>query len=179
MNDELKSFWQNGLSELNKAVTDVNHPFRTCVLATVFKEKVNQRTVVHRNFYQNNTSIIYTDSRSKKVLQLESNPISSLLFYDPEKQLQISVAGLMNVHEADEVCMTEFNKLSRHDDYTNNPPPGSLIKQSNHYDKGKAFFIVLKFNWLEVDVLQLSREGHKRSFMRRVDNTWHGNWIVP
>ena len=103
MNEELKNFWKEGLIELMRSNVDRKHPFRNCVLATVFKEKVNQRTVIHRKFYHNNTSLIYTDSRSKKVKQLEANPISSLLFYDTKKQLQVSVAGLISIHDNDEI----------------------------------------------------------------------------
>lgn len=179
MNEDLKNFWKDGLIELMRSNADRKHPFRHCVLATVFKEKVNQRTVVQRKFYHNNTSLIYTDSRSKKVLQLESNPISSLLFYHPKKQLQISVAGLMSVHEGDELCEQEIQKLKRFDDYVNDPPPGSSISEADQYTSGRKYFMVLKFNWLEVDILQLSREGHKRAFMRRVEDKWNGSWIVP
>jgi hypothetical protein len=179
MDASLEDFWNGALRELGRANVDRKHAFRKVTLASVFKEKVNQRMVVHRRFYDNNTSLIFTDSRSKKVLQLESNPISSLLFYDDRKQLQISVAGLMSVHEGDELSEVEFKKLQSQADYSNFPPPGSAIAGAMEYKQDKPFFMVLKFNWLEVDVLQLSREGHKRAFMRRVEDQWEGNWIVP
>lgn len=179
MEQELKEFWAKALQQLSRANVDKKHAFRTCVLATVFKEKINQRTVVHRRFFNGNTSLIYTDSRSKKVAQLEGNSISSLLFYDAKKQLQISVAGLVSIHREDEIALEEKSKLQNFDDYSNAPLPGVGIVHSDDYKKGDINFAVLQFNWLEVDILQLSKDGHKRAVLRRDDNKWNGTWLVP
>jgi hypothetical protein len=179
MDNELKEFWAKALQQLIRANADKKHAFRSCVLASVYKEKVNQRTVIHRQFSNGNTSLIYTDSRSKKVAQLEKNPISSLLFYDSKNKLQISVAGLISVHTDDEFSEIEKKKVENLDDYTNAPLPGVGIVGSGDYKKGDVHFTVLQFNWLEVDLLQLNRNGHKRAILRRDENKWTGTWIVP
>lgn len=179
MEAELQKFWAKALEKVTRASADKKHPFRNCVLATVYKEKVNQRTVVHRKFLRKNTSIIFTDSRSKKVMQLEGNPISSLLFYDPKKKLQISVAGLMKIHDGDDIADEAKDSIQDFSDYNNAPFPGAAIEQSNNYSKGETNFMVLEFHWLEVDVLELSREGHRRAIMRRDNDSWNGTWVVP
>ena len=179
MESELQNFWAKALEMVKQAGTDNTHPFRNCVLATVYKDKVNQRTVVHRNFLRSNTSIIYTDSRSKKVWQLEGNPISSLLFYDAKKKLQISVAGVMKIHEGDEIANEAKETIQDFSDYNNAPFPGAAIEQSKDYSKGETNFMVLEFHWLEVDVLELNRKGHRRAIMKRNYDRWNGTWVVP
>lgn len=179
MTEELKDFWAKALKTISRGVVDKKHPFNKAVFATVFKERVNQRTVVHRSFEANNTSLFYTDSRSKKVMEIEGNPISSLLFYDPKSSLQVSVAGLSSIHEMDELAEAEQSKVQHFNDYSNSPFPGVAIEKSTDFSSGEINFMVVKFHWLEVDVLQLSREGHKRAIMRRDEDKWNGTFVVP
>jgi len=176
---ELQQFWAEALNQLSRANMDKRHAFRNCVLATVFKGKVLQRTVVHRKFIKGNTSLIFTDSRSKKVTHLERNPLASLLFYDPKKKLQIAVAGMVKIHEGNSIANSEMEKIQDFSDYSNYPYPGAAIEKSGDYSEGEKNFLVLEFHWLEIDILELSREGHRRAFLRRNNENWNGTWTVP
>ncbi len=179
MHTELSAFWNSIKEEFQSAHINRGHAFRQCVLATVVGEKVNQRTVVHRGFYHSNTSLYYTDARSKKVFHLKANPNSSVLYYHPELQLQVNVSGLITTHEGDELYKKEFEKLLSLKDYSNFPPPESSISGPNDYREGISHFMVLKMKWLEVDILQLSKDGHKRAVLKRKDDLWEGSWVVP
>ncbi len=179
MDASWEDFWAKALQEMYRANVDKKHPFRQTVLATTTEESISQRVVIHRMFKDDYRSYIFTDSRSKKVLQLIQKPVASLLFYHPKKSLQISVQGTVSLQSSSKLANNFLEKLPHLDDYSNLPAPGEKIDAAMAYEKGEAHFMLMEIDWKNADVLELNRKGHKRIQLSRSYNKWKGSWVVP
>ncbi len=118
--------------------------------------------VVLREVFENFDFHIYTDSRTKKVVSLESYKEASALFYDPKKMIQIRLEGIL---EKVEDSQNYFERLSetQKKDYRTKMAPGSQADSFNtlHESEG-GHFQILKFYAQRFDLVQLHSEGHRR-----------------
>lgn len=198
MQYKLENLWQMAWHELHFANQNRNHPFRTAVVSTSNQNGFpNARTVVMREAKQADSSLLlYTDSRSQKVTDWQSNQQLHWLFWHTQLQLQIGGRGLVKrLDRSEEVAI--FNELPKYSrksyatlsapaqqqtNYTDGLPNNWSSLQLEETNYAVNNFAVFKTTLVEVDILLLNRDsGHQRMRAQRDqnDDLWALNWITP
>lgn len=180
-----EQYWKEICDEIQAGTQLPDHPFRYATLATVGLEQVPRlRTIVIREFDPGNMQLtFFTDSRSKKMVHIEENNKVSLLFYHPEKLLQLRIEGLA-FKERDAGVLTDYwddiREASRKD-YTTEPRPGAEIKGPDQveYMQGNENFAVVRIQPFRIEYLQLRRPNHIRVRFSRSGDAWSGGFLVP
>jgi len=164
-----------------KAKHNKKHPFRFFTLATIASEgSPHLRTVVLRDFdFETLSFTIYTDLRSRKVLELEQDKRAQFLFYDPKRMLQIVVGVSLMESNKDDLIYKSIPEQSKKD-YAAEKSPGSKISspESVEYNFSKGHFIRLIFKAETMEYLRLKRPNHLRAFFS-LDDNWEGTFLVP
>ena len=172
--------WQ----ELGRASLDRHHAWRTPLLATVSSDgDVNARTVVLRTVDSKlNQLQIFTDSRSRKAVELMAKPTALFVFWSPRLGWQLRVrtnAALLTQGAQVEQLWQQVKQSASAADYLSPLAPGSSIpseSQSSSSDTLQAtHFSVLNAQVLEMDWLELDSSGHRRA--KLTNDTWE--WLVP
>lgn len=152
-------------SEIGRATADRKHPWRYPVLASLHKDRVFQRTLVLRDYIPKAKQLIfYTDYRSPKVVQLQSNSKVSVLFYNPKKQWQLRVEVEAKIHFKDGLSNEHLARIPRgmRKDYESALAPGSKLGDESHDSTAEDNFAVIVLQAKALDNLQLDKEGHRR-----------------
>ncbi|QCB48125.1 pyridoxamine 5'-phosphate oxidase family protein [Hydrogenophaga sp. PAMC20947] len=169
--------------ELDHAVTQRGHAWRTPVLATTDTLGMPQaRTVVLRAVDAGALQLrIYTDRRSAKVAELQGQAMASLVFWSSELQWQLRVSARFEVMtQGDEVnsAWERVRQTASAADYLTPASPGSE-RPAVAPGEGRAgtphHLAVLMAQVESMDWLALSRAGHQRA-------RWQGgqlSWLVP
>ncbi|NVK50784.1 MAG: pyridoxamine 5'-phosphate oxidase family protein [Cyclobacteriaceae bacterium] len=182
--ESLEEIWQAVKHELHRGALEVKHPFHWVNLGTVSGDFPSVRTVVLRKVSEELHFFVYTDYRSKKCSDLKNNSYAALHFYHPKKQVQIRIKAKSKLHFRDELAKELWKKIPNHrrSEYTGAHAPGTPISNSldgsTERDLENHFFTVLKLEPLEIDVLQLRKEGHLRVLFAK-DKDWEGTWLMP
>ena len=182
--------------------TDVPHPYRLMTLATVDEDlKPRARTVVLRGIDFNTQNLeFHTDIRSPKWDELSERPHAHILFYDPEKKVQLRFDGQVQLFGPDSIenktiwdKLSPFTKLT----YCGQAPGikicdlGRIAKSTQtevpsdeELAKGKANFGVCMFKAQTLDWCLLSRGENNRALFEYgksgVQSTeWLGKWVAP
>ncbi|WP_273567629.1 pyridoxamine 5'-phosphate oxidase family protein [Maribacter halichondriae] len=177
-------FFKELKDELENGASLKEHPFRYCALATLGLEKMPRlRTIVLRSVDNSLNLIFYTDTRSKKVLHIKENNRVSLLFYHPEKLLQIRIEGLATIIK-DPNILTEHRKNiheSSIKDYTTKTAPGSAISNPDavEYLDDTDYFCMVNIEPFKIEYLKLKRPNHLRVRFSRSGANWESNFLVP
>ncbi|MBC2840158.1 pyridoxamine 5'-phosphate oxidase family protein [Robiginitalea sp. SC105] len=178
-------YWNKITAELLAGTRESDHPFRYATLATVGLEQVPRlRTVVIREFDPEEVQLIfYTDSRSKKMLHIKENNKVSLLFYHPEKLLQLRMEGIAMKERDGGTLARHWSgiKPESRKDYTVSQTPGTEIKGPDQleYVERDDFFTVINVHPFRIEYLQLKRPNHIRvRFSKDADN-WRSEFLVP
>ena len=176
-------FWNELQEELKKGVEQKGHPFRFGTFATVGVDKLPRlRTIVLRHVYGNGHLCLYTDKRSKKVMHITENPNVSLLFYHPEKLLQVKIEGLASVVTDENKLQTMWKDIpeSNKKDYTTYSAPGSILKNPDNleYLTGDHFFSMIEIEPFRIEYLKLKRPNHIRIAYAKKEG-WKGEFLVP
>ena len=79
-------------AELKRSENETDHPFRYFYLGTI-GQYPEVRTVVKRDLDDRLAVTFFTDSRTRKVSQIEDDNRVSALFYHPGHRLQIRMTG--------------------------------------------------------------------------------------
>ena len=162
---ELSAFINTGIKAIQRGAVDRKSPYRLPVLSNTFENRIFQRIVVTRSFDEKKMQLtVFTDHASKKYKQLQVHPQCALLFWDSRKKMQIQVNGKANfVDETD----SYWDKLSDRQkrEYAINPISGTNIENAKgyDYDSEEARFAVLIIQFLNLDILVLDSEGHRRA----------------
>jgi len=168
--------------ELINGYAKKGHPFRYFSLATVDGQGPVQRTVVLRKLLPDLRLVVYTDSRSEKVQQLEAKNAVSALFYHPKKLLQLRIQGKVEFPEGEELehLWKHIPENSRKD-YTTVIAPGTSIQNPDHvdYNPEKSHFKVLHIVPETIEYLQLKRPNHLRILFTKEQSNWTGQFLVP
>ncbi len=179
--------------ELGRASLDRHHAWRTPVLATAGQDgAVNARTVLLRGMdVVSQTLQIDTDRRSSKVCELVKEPNAMFVFWSARLHWQLRVRVRVRVRLRVLVSIANQNSGSEVEahwqrvqqtaaatDYFGPLAPGSprpeahnpctLPFHTNH-------FALLIAQVLEIDWLELGREGHRRA--RLSEDRWQ--WLMP
>lgn len=166
-------------AELVRSNQDRKHPFRLMTLATHAKYPAI-RTIVKRDFNPKEwTMLAYSDIRTFKISELSNNPLCSLHFYHPKKQLQLVLNANAEMITSGYDFDTHKEKASINaKDYTTQLSPGTPISDSSYSFSKEVNFCLLKFNVVRVNLLQLGRIQHLRACFDFIENPG-GTWLVP
>lgn len=182
--DSLENVWQAVKHELHRGALDAKHPFHWVNLGTVSENFPSVRTVVLRKVSEGLHFFVFTDYRSEKCSDLGVNLNSTLHFYHPKKQVQIRIKTQALLHYQNELAEEFWKTIPSHrrSEYTGAQAPGTPVSHPvagwSEGDVSNHFFTVLELVPLEIEVLQLRREGHLRvMFSKKSD--WEGTWLVP
>ena len=173
--------------------------FHNTVLTTIgIDNKPKSRTVVLRNFSEDNLTIsIHSDLRSTKIIEIEQNNNISLLFYDPQKKIQLRVEGNANVEKSNKDSWKKLSNWSRRC-YLAVDHPGTIsIEPSSGFPEkfsnqapsdeesgeGLKNFSVIKMFILKMEWLYLASQGHRRALFE-VDRSISkikikSRWLIP
>jgi 3-hydroxyisobutyrate dehydrogenase len=172
-------------------------PFHTFVLATRSEMGVDLRTVVLRKVNEEERLIYFhTDIRASKVEQLGFTDDTAILFYDPNRRIQIRIKAKAAFHTDDAIADSIWTetRLSARKYYLSQKPPGAVL--NNCYDSlpqhlhgfdpekeesenGRANFLVVSLKISQMDWLFLCSQGHKRAMIDYVEGDYKASWINP
>lgn len=180
----LNDLFQEAWKSLNTALSENDHAFKHCSLATHNeKSGVKQRIVILRGITANNNLLFYTDLRANKIKQLKENSKSSALFYDPKNKLQVIFNGLVHIHTDSEQWEINRNKIDGNavNNYNSFMAPGKPIKDPFSIKRTKKIhFGVLEFVPKRIEILKLRTDyNHLRARFRLVDGEWKKTYLVP
>ncbi|PKA99447.1 pyridoxine/pyridoxamine 5'-phosphate oxidase [Flavobacteriaceae bacterium MAR_2009_75] len=180
----IDKIWGELKEELILGVTQKGHPFRFCTFTSVDSENSPQmRTVVLRHISTELNPIFYTDKRSKKIFEIEKNNKVSLLFYNPEKLLQIKIEGrasILNNPQRIEDLWAEVPENNKKD-YTTDLAPGTFIDNPDKvaYLADKNYFCPVEIEPHKIEYLKLKRPNHIRVSFLKENGSWKGKFMVP
>lgn len=170
--------------DLSKGASQKGHPFQYFTLGTVGLEHlVRQRTVVLRRFEEDLSLTFYTDVRSKKIMHLNENNRVGLLFFDPEKLLQVRIEGLAKIHKDQETIEEYLSKVHTKSlkDYTTVEAPGSLLEDPDQveYLNEENHFCMVRVQPFKIEYLKLQEPHHLRIRYSKVEDLWKSEFLVP
>jgi len=160
---------------LTNGIRDRNVMFHLAKIATVTLDgRPTQRTVVLRDADAESRQLrFHTDQRSTKVREIANNPAVSVLFYDPETQVQIRIDGDATVHAGDAVAEAAWAE-TRHFSkacYLAPNAPGTPVSEppvAPSYDADEDQIAYENFCAVVISVsrlewMHLAVQGHKRA----------------
>ncbi|MGB5403097.1 MAG: pyridoxamine 5'-phosphate oxidase family protein [Robiginitalea sp.] len=177
--------WEGIISELKAGVTDPSHPFKFSTLATLGLGNLPRlRTVRIRDFDPQNMRLtFYTDSRSKKILHIKENNKVSLLFYHPEKLLQLRMEGLAVREKDEEILEGLWDRIEERSqlDYLTASAPGTEIQNPDkiEYIKERTYFSAVYILPFKIELVQLKRPNHIRIRYSKREGDWKSDYLVP
>ena len=167
-------------SELRRATADRHHEWRTPVLATTSLAGVPQaRTVVLRGVDADAAQLVfYTDRRSPKVAELQASPAAALVFWSQRLKWQLRVDVRTQVHTQGarvDAAWAQVGPSTTAGDYLAPQAPGSALDFAANAGTVTHHLAVIAAQVVQLDWLELSREGHQRAQLvgRNVQ------WLVP
>tara|TARA_B100000700_G_scaffold314181_1_gene400363 strand:- start:860 stop:1405 length:546 start_codon:yes stop_codon:yes gene_type:complete len=174
--------WIYYIENLQKKETNYNSS-RWIQFATVgLDNKPRVRTVVFRGWDNSYEMNIYTDKRSQKYTEIQSNNKVEICWLFPKSKCQFRLSGYSSIDSSDDTLF--------HWDQLNNqaksmwgwPSPGNksmgndnkLFSHINAIDN----FVLIKINILHVDQLILKEPIHlRRRWIRKKD--WNEEYLNP
>ncbi|WP_271782070.1 pyridoxamine 5'-phosphate oxidase family protein [Aquimarina algiphila] len=172
------------IRDLKAASKTKDHPFRYFTLATSdINGTPKMRTVVLRETNDQLQLIFYTDKRSEKMNHIKEHDAVSLLFFDTERLLQISIQANAKIITDDSKLQSIWNQIPQNSrkEYTSKLSPGKAIKNPEAVDylEGKHFFSVIKIIPNRIEYLRLKRPNHIRVLFKKENTNWKGMFLVP
>ncbi len=189
----LKNIWKN----LDLGTLQRRHPFHQPVFGTICDNTPELRTVVLRRFWRRPPMLAFHSHKgSPKINQIKANPNVYWLFYHPEEKLQVRIKGLATVHSGDELAEEQWQstELFSRRCYIGEAPtqtskrptsglPEDLIDREptrEESEVGRANFVVVTSTIKEIDCLEMSVKGHRRSlFIWHETGELETKWLTP
>jgi hypothetical protein len=165
------------------APTQRDHPMRVPTIITSANNIPNARSMVLRAT-ERYALIFFTDKRSKKTQEIHNNAHSVIHSYDPLESLQIRVRTQLTLlsHHPDQKKWTEEG-LHRFSDYGSVSAPGSPLPQEPSapptLEIAQKNFCILHARVTDIELLKLSRKGHKRMEWRYRQEIWTAHHMTP
>ncbi len=175
--------------ELATATHDKQHAWRAPVLATVGIDGADARTVILREVDADARVLrIYTDERARKVAQVMSHPVGTLVMWSPALGWQVRCRVRLTVQSQGLAATSRWAlvKLSpAAQDYLSPLPPGaawvdeasgaSALTASGKRPAPQPHFAIIEAQVLSIDWLELKRAGHRRA----VFDDQGARWVQP
>lgn len=164
-------------SELEKAILNRNHGWRTPVLATIDSMEIpDARTVVLREIDPINQALtIYTDNRSPKVTQLSDHPDVALVFWCSTINCQLRIqayARLCNNPEKINQVWQQVRLTASASDYLSLQAPSSPLHHEGLLSDSQHSLCIVELHIKSMDWLCLNPHGHKRAKLEKNQLTW-------
>ena len=202
MDNDSDSIYDSLWKLLEEGSSNRRHAFHTPVLATRMSSgDPDLRTVVLRRVDRDGRLVCcHTDSRSRKVQEIESSSRVAWLFYDPQSRVQIRAHGRCEIHQGPGDAMAQEIWHKVHPDsrvcYSAPHSPSSVLDQweSNQAtdardiaktkpmadDKPPVTFAVLATVLDSIEWLELHHDGHRRiRFSLGDDAGPKAQWLAP
>ena len=175
--DHETNCWQ----QLALAAENKEDPFNTMTVATSTSSGADARMVVLRQVDTVRKYVwFHTDARAEKVIQLETFPTATLLFWDDKRQLQLRLTVETRLHTDDYVADEHWQNLwaggrktylSEYAPGSEQPKPypgfpeqlGEDLPSEEGSEAGRRNFAVIECRVLAMEYLQLSRSGQTRA----------------
>ena len=183
---------------LTRGVKDRKHTFHTPVFCDVDNENsIESRVVVLRQFDSPNMVLnFHTDFRSPKILGLQQNNNSLLVFYDHKLKIQLRIKTTSTINNQNKVTqeMWDQTKLFSRKCYLTEKAPSSStnlpedgIDQSlggreptiEESERGYKNFTVVQNQIQQIDWLYLAASGHRRLKIILEKQIPSFQWIIP
>ena len=183
---------------LTRGVKDRKHTFHTPVFCNVDNENsIESRVVVLRQFDSPNMVLnFHTDFRSPKILGLQQNNNSLLVFYDHKLKIQLRIKTTSTINNQNKVTqeMWEQTKLFSRKCYLTKKAPSSStnlpedgIDESlggreptlEESERGYKNFTVVQNQIQQIDWLYLAASGHRRLKIILEKQIPSFQWIIP
>ena len=183
---------------LTRGVKDRKHTFHTPVFCNVDNENsIESRVVVLRQFDSPNMVLnFHTDFRSPKILGLQQNNNSLLVFYDHKLKIQLRIKTTSTINNQNKVTqeMWEQTKLFSRKCYLTEKAPSSStnlpedgIDESlggreptlEESERGYKNFTVVQNQIQQIDWLYLAASGHRRLKIILEKQIPSFQWIIP
>ena len=183
---------------LTRGVKDRKHTFHTPVFCNIDNENsIESRVVVLRQFDSPNMVLnFHTDFRSPKILGLQQNNNSLLVFYDHKLKIQLRIKTTSTINNQNKVTqeMWEQTKLFSRKCYLTEKAPSSStnlpedgIDQSlggreptlEESERGYKNFTVVQNHIQQIDWLYLAASGHRRLKIILEKKVPSFQWIIP
>ena len=197
--DDLSGALERSWRLLEEAIDDPGSPVRTPVLISVSADGLAQgRTVVLRAFNRQQRQLkIYTDVRSEKVAQLRTQPVCTLVAYQPNPMIQLRLKTNTIVTHNNEITREAWAVMPGPNrcNYLTDPNPGSIsakatdgrpvinaesVPTNDENEIAYSHFSVIVFAINELEWLYLPRRGHRRAqFIWDRTNSLQSNWLIP
>ena len=178
------NFFKELTEELHLGVSQKGHPFRYFTVATVGLDRMARlRTVVLRNVTENLMIRFFTDKRSKKITHIKENPKVSMLFYHPQKLVQLKIEGLASINTEAASLKAYWDKIPLHarKDYATTKSPGTTIgtPEDISYVENQDHFCAIDITPFKIEYLKLKSPNHLRVRFTKKEESWNSEFLVP
>lgn len=180
-----KPYFEIAKKELAEGVKNADHPFHYFTLATTGINKVSRlRTVVIRDFSKDMTITLFTDKRSRKVTHIKENNRVCLLFFNPEKRIQVKIDGVAYMETDREKLQEIWDNIDEkaRKDYITVQDPGARISdlEEIEYLDTSTNFSVMHIEPYKLEYLELKRPNHIRlQFHLTEKGNWNSTFLIP
>ena len=189
--DDLDEAYDTAWTLLEIGAAKSKSAFHTPSVATITQTgHPTTRTVVLRGTERSKRRLrFHTDRRSGKFAELTANPSCELLFYDPQKKIQLRIPGLAKIENGTDHCRTLWAAMQNYSQACYKQPvkPGDTIDAPHAYTPsthrpecyGFGNFCLV---WVEVTAIQwlyLAARGHRRAHFDLTGSEPSLSWIAP
>ncbi len=167
--------------QLQHATRDAEHAWRRPVLATVDSRsgvaRADARVVVLREVDRDtNVLILYTDSRSGKVGQLQAHPSGTLVFWAPDLNWQLRCRVRLEFDDSGPGVVQRWAAVragAGARDYLSQLPPGAPLQGSTPPPLSpQGFFAVITCHIEALDWMEVPPAGHRRAEFSAAGARW-------
>jgi hypothetical protein len=166
-------------AELAHAVRHKAHEWRVAVLATTDGTVADARSVVLREVDPDARCLVFfTDSRSPKVRQIDSNPEGTLVLWSQPLGWQLRLRVALSLESSGLAVSSRWAQLKMSPaahDYLSPLAPGSVLEHPTPERGTREYFAVVTARVTAMDWLELHAEGQRRA---RFD-AGGGRWVAP
>lgn len=167
--------------ELDRATREREHGWRTMALATVAADGcADARSVILREVDETTCWLrFYTDARSRKVAQIQAQPLGTLLAWCPRLSWQLRLRVRLQVDTDEQAVRPRWARLRLTpgaQDYISPLAPGSSLGDGGPaVDEAASHFALVHAQVLAMDWLELHADGHRRALF----DTDGERWVQP
>ena len=165
---------------LAAACADGSHPLHLCALATSgLGGAAEARMVALRSADRGAAALsVQTDLASRKVAELEANPLATLLFWWPDASLQIRARARVTVErgatlDPDWATLPEDSRRN----YGGRPPPSTPMAEDYRETAERDRFGRLVAELTGLDLVHLGAFHRRAEYAR--DDGFEGRWLAP
>ena len=173
---------------LAQGVVNKNSKFHTPTISTINGNAINSRTIILRKVDNKKKKLFfYSDSRSRKVLNIKQNNNVTVHLYEPRFKLQVQLYGHADIENKTKKTKGIWNNLNNFSkkNYLSELSPGEKINSLDNLkynaDNEEAFynFSLINFKVSKLECLQLSEIKNIRVEFVYTESSDKKTYLVP